>query len=354
MLFVTQNVLQSFHPCFFAKFTQTFLAHVFYKVSPMFFYHPSFLTHTFFTQLLSTHTFHPYFSPILSPKFSPVPFSPIFFSTKCFLQNLNLILFHLSLVIGILSHILFFHPCFFIHTFKKVFTCTFSPILFSPIPFYKVFTYTLLQSFYPYFSPIFSIHTFYKVCTHTFFHPSLISHTFYTYFFSPIFFHQYFLQSFHCTKFSLILLTFITHLFSPILYTTFPPILFHLSIFIHTFTTFSPMLFTEFFIHTFFTHLFSRVLFAMFSPILSSKFSPIPFSPILFHPSFSPMHFTTFLPILFHPSLFTYTFSTSFHPYFLQSFRLSFFHPFFSTMYFITAILFTKFSSQISYKVFKV
>ena len=151
-MFFLQNLPRRFSPMFFTKF------------SPMFFYHPSFLTHTFFTQLLSTHTFHPYFSPILSTKFSPVPFSPIFFSTKCFLQNLNLILFHLSLVIGILSHILFFHPCFFIHTFKKVFTCTF-----SPIPFYKVFTYTLLQSFYPYFSPIFSIHTFYKVCTHTFF-----------------------------------------------------------------------------------------------------------------------------------------------------------------------------------------
>ena len=161
MLFVTQNVLQSFHPCFFLQsLPRRFSPMFFTKFSPMFFYHSSFLTHTFFTQLLSTHTFHPYFSPILSTKFSPVPFSPIFFSTKCFLQNLNLILFHLSLVIGILSHILFFHPCFFIHTFKKVFTCTFSPILFSPIPFYKVFTYTLLQSFYPYFSPTFSIYTF--------------------------------------------------------------------------------------------------------------------------------------------------------------------------------------------------
>ena len=100
-MFFLQSLPRRFSPMFFTKF------------SPMFFYHPSFLTHTFFTQLLSTHTFHPYFSPILSRKFSPVPFSPIFFSTKCFLQNLNLILFHLSLVIGILSHILFFHPCFF-------------------------------------------------------------------------------------------------------------------------------------------------------------------------------------------------------------------------------------------------
>ena len=188
MLFLTQNVLQSFHPCFFLQsLPRRFSPMFFTKFSPMFFYHPSFLTHTFFTQLLSTHTFHPYFSPILFTKFSPVPFSPIFFSTKCFLQNLNLILFHLSLVIGILSHILFFHPCFFIHTFRKVFTCTFSPILFSPIPFYKVFANTLLQSFYPYFSPIFSIHTFYKVCTHTFLHPSLITHTFYTLFLTHIF-----------------------------------------------------------------------------------------------------------------------------------------------------------------------
>ena len=155
-----------FHPCFlspktfckvfihvfFAKFTQTFFAHVF--LSPIF-------SHTYFFHPTS---FHPYFSPIFFThtfcKVFTCTFFTHIFSTKCFLQNLNLILFHLSLVIGILSHILFFHPCFFIHTFKKVFTCTFSPILFSPIPFYKVFTYTLLQSFYPYFSPIFSIHTF--------------------------------------------------------------------------------------------------------------------------------------------------------------------------------------------------
>ena len=181
MLFVTQNVLQSFHPCFFCKVYPDvfrpcfFITHLFSHIlfSP-----------NFFPPILVTHIFHPYFLQSFTCTF----FTHIFFSTKCFLQDLNLILFHLSsLVIGILLHILFFHPCFFIHTFKKVFTCTFSPILFSPIPFYKVFTYTLLQSFYPYFSPIFSIHTFYKVCTHTFFHPSLITHTFYTLFLTHIF-----------------------------------------------------------------------------------------------------------------------------------------------------------------------
>ena len=161
MLFVSQNVLQSFHPCFFCKvYPDVFRPYFLQSFHPCFF-----ITHlfshilfspNFFPPILFTHIFHPHFL----QSFHLYLFHPYFFSTKCFLQNLNLILFHLSLVIGILSHILFFHPCFFIHTFKKVFTCTFSPILFSPIPFYKDFTYTLLQSFYPYFSPIFSIHTF--------------------------------------------------------------------------------------------------------------------------------------------------------------------------------------------------
>ena len=147
-MFFLQSLPRRFSPMFFKKFSPMFfITHLFSHIlfSP-----------NFFPPILFTHIFHPYFL----QSFHLYLFHPYFFSTKCFLQNLNLILFHLSLVIGILSHILFFHPCFFIHTFKKVFTCTFLPILFSPIPFtrfllipfYKVFT----RTFHPYFPSILS------------------------------------------------------------------------------------------------------------------------------------------------------------------------------------------------------
>ena len=199
-------------------------------------------------------------------------------------------------------HLYFFHPYFFTYTFLQGFyLCPFtkfSPVLFSPY-----FPSILSTKFAPIlFSSIFNHPYFF---THTFSHPYFFINTFY--------------------KVS-------THTF-------------HLSIFIHTFTTFSPMLFTEFFIHTFFTHLFSRILFAMFSPILPSKFSPI-----LFHPSCSPIHFTTFSPISFHlyifHKVFTHTFYKVFaYPFFTHSFQpCILLHPYFLQSPPPPARYFTKFS----------